>query len=111
MDSSPAFCIRDFSTLDTSLLSLEDTEETGATIPRSYQMEMFQKAMSGNVIAVLDTGSGKTLISCLIIKHMHNLDFEKKQSKISVFVYIFTNCSWYQRFRWFRSSQSILASI
>lgn len=88
MDSSQSFCIRDFHNFDMSLLSLEEAEESGATVPRSYQMEMFQKAMAGNVIAVLDTGSGKTLISCLIIKHMHNIDFEKKRSKISVFVYI-----------------------
>jgi endoribonuclease Dicer len=77
--------MQDFNTFDSSLLLLEDMEE-GATVPRSYQMEMFHKAMAGNVIAVLDTGSGKTLISCLIIKHVHNIDFENKASRISVFV-------------------------
>lgn len=78
--------IRDFETLDTSQLSLDEPEETGATIPRAYQIEMFHKAMNGNVIAVLPTGSGKTLISCLIIKHMHNIDFERKSTRLSVFL-------------------------
>ncbi len=112
MNCSPQFYIRDFSTLDTSLLSIDEIEESGATVPRSYQMEMFHRAMTGNVIAVLDTGSGKTLISCLIIKHMHNIDFEQKQSKISVFVYILSLfSSWFQRFHWFHNSRNILALI
>ena len=84
--SSHSFGIREFQTLDSSLLTIDDHEESGATVPRAYQMEMFQKAMAGNVIAVLDTGSGKTLISCLIIKHVHNIDFSNKQSRLSVFV-------------------------
>ena len=37
-------------------------------IPRRYQEEIFEKAVHGNVIAALDTGSGKTLISTLLIK-------------------------------------------
>ena len=37
-------------------------------IPRQYQEEIFEKAVHGNVIAALDTGSGKTLISTLLIK-------------------------------------------
>jgi len=37
-------------------------------IPRQYQEEIFLKAQQKNVIAVLDTGSGKTLISALLIK-------------------------------------------
>ncbi|KAJ3158123.1 Dicer-like protein 1 [Geranomyces michiganensis] len=38
--------------------------------PRSYQLDLFQRAKKGNVIAVLDTGSGKTLISLLLMKHV-----------------------------------------
>lgn len=37
-------------------------------VPRQYQKEIFLKAQQRNVIAVLDTGSGKTLISALLIK-------------------------------------------
>ena len=32
---------------------------------RSYQYEMFEKSMKGNVIIAMDTGSGKTHIAIL----------------------------------------------
>lgn len=37
---------------------------------RDYQQELFERAKAENVLAVLDTGSGKTLIACLLIKHV-----------------------------------------
>ena len=37
-------------------------------LPRRYQEEIFVRAQQGNVIAALDTGSGKTYISTLLIK-------------------------------------------
>lgn len=37
-------------------------------LPRAYQEEIFSRAQTGNVIAVLDTGSGKTFIAALLIK-------------------------------------------
>jgi endoribonuclease Dicer len=46
-------------------------------IPRYYQIELFNKAKAGNVIAVLDTGSGKTLISLLLLKHEQNNNLGK----------------------------------
>jgi ERCC4-related helicase len=56
-------------------------------IPRTYQMEIFNKAMSANVIAILDTGAGKTLIAALLIRHIHNLDaLEKLPRRWSVFL-------------------------
>ena len=39
-------------------------------LPRRYQEEIFVRAQQGNVIAALDTGSGKTYISTLLIKHV-----------------------------------------
>lgn len=36
--------------------------------PRGYQLEIARRAQEGNVIAVADTGSGKTLISVLLLK-------------------------------------------
>ena len=39
-------------------------------LPRRYQEEIFVRAQQGNVIAALDTGSGKTYISMLLIKHV-----------------------------------------
>ncbi|KAI8331367.1 dicer-2 protein [Chlamydoabsidia padenii] len=38
--------------------------------PREYQNELYQKALKENVIAVLHTGSGKTLIAVMLIKQM-----------------------------------------
>ncbi|KAI3486706.1 hypothetical protein L1887_49656 [Cichorium endivia] len=41
-------------------------------VPRSYQLELAQIAKSGNVLVCLDTGSGKTLISVLLLQHIHS---------------------------------------
>lgn len=38
--------------------------------PREYQVELFEKARKSNTIAVLDTGSGKTLIAIMLIKEL-----------------------------------------
>lgn len=51
-------------TIDEESLSLREMLENEATInqitnPRDYQIELFQKAKQENIIAVLDTGSGK----------------------------------------------------
>ena len=40
------------------------------TNPRDYQTELFQRAKNENIIAVLDTGSGKTHIATLLLKHI-----------------------------------------
>ena len=53
-------------------------------IPRRYQEEIFVKAQQRNVIAVLDTGSGKTLICAMLIKWIAAQ--EKSQKKVVVFL-------------------------
>lgn len=46
--------------------------------PRDYQMELFEKAKNENTIAVLDTGSGKTLIAVLLLRHIIDQELEHR---------------------------------
>lgn len=39
-------------------------------LPRAYQTEIFERAVKGNVVAALATGSGKTLIAALLLRWM-----------------------------------------
>lgn len=39
--------------------------------PRAYQLELLQLAIEKNIIAFLDTGTGKTLIALMLIKEMN----------------------------------------
>jgi len=58
--------------------------------PREYQLELFERAQLENTIAVLDTGSGKTLIAVLLLKWMIDQELERRmigeQPKISFFL-------------------------
>lgn len=58
--------------------------------PREYQMELFQRAKEQNTIAVLDTGSGKTLIAVLLLRHYIDRELEDraagKPHRISFFL-------------------------
>lgn len=38
---------------------------------RQYQAQLFEKAKQGNVIACIDTGSGKTLVAAMLLEHVH----------------------------------------
>jgi endoribonuclease Dicer len=46
--------------------------------PREYQMELFERAKKQNTIAVLDTGSGKTLIAVLLLRHILDEEIERR---------------------------------
>lgn len=64
-------------------LSIRDIlarQETALRIinPRNYQTELFRRAKSCNTIAVLDTGSGKTHIATLLIKHTLDEELENR---------------------------------
>ena len=58
--------------------------------PRDYQIELFERAKKDNTIAVLDTGSGKTLISVLLLRWTIDQELERRESgmprKISIFL-------------------------
>jgi endoribonuclease Dicer len=64
-------------------LSIRDilaSQETTVRItnPRDYQTELFQRARTENTIAVLDTGSGKTHIATLLLRHVLDEELENR---------------------------------
>jgi endoribonuclease Dicer len=60
------------------------------THPREYQLELFELAKKQNTIAVLDTGSGKTLIAVLLVRWTIDEELERraagKPAKTSFFL-------------------------
>lgn len=48
------------------------------TNPRDYQTELFERAKGDNVIAVLDTGSGKTHIATLLLRHILDMELDHR---------------------------------
>jgi endoribonuclease Dicer len=48
------------------------------TNPRDYQTELFLRAKSENTIAVLDTGTGKTHIATLLLRHVLEEELENR---------------------------------
>ncbi|KAF8932138.1 hypothetical protein EDD21DRAFT_378171 [Dissophora ornata] len=59
-------------------------------VPRQYQLELFRKALKSNIIAVMDTGSGKTLVAVMLIREMMQREQDAQRSpaerKICFFV-------------------------
>ncbi|RHZ64704.1 putative RNA helicase/RNAse III [Aspergillus thermomutatus] len=55
--------------LSTANLIAKQDLGRGMLDPREYQIELFERAKAQNTIAVLDTGSGKTLIAVLLLRH------------------------------------------
>ncbi|KAL1303558.1 hypothetical protein AAFC00_006928 [Neodothiora populina] len=60
------------------------------TGPREYQMELFERAKMQNTIAVLATGSGKTLIAVLLLRHVIDQELEDrrqgKPGRVAIFL-------------------------
>ena len=86
---------------DLSIQSLMTRE--GAQIiknPREYQLELFERAKSQNTIAVLDTGSGKTLIAVLLLRWVVDRELELRAAgaapKMSFFLVASVNLAFQQ---------------
>ncbi|KFA55275.1 hypothetical protein S40293_04968 [Stachybotrys chartarum IBT 40293] len=58
--------------------------------PREYQIDLFERAKGRNTIVVLDTGSGKTLIAALLLRHTMEQELESralgKPKKVAFFL-------------------------
>ncbi|KAG9584750.1 dicer-like protein 1, partial [Aureobasidium melanogenum] len=71
------------------LLASQETTQI-ITTPREYQLDLFQRATQQNTIAVLDAGSGKTLIAVLLLRHTIEAELqarlEGKPHRISFFL-------------------------
>jgi len=52
---------------------------------RQYQLDLYKAASRRNVIAYLDTGSGKTFISVLLIRDVHAKCSKTEKPKGSIF--------------------------
>lgn len=61
--------------------------------PRDYQMKLFERAKERNTIAVLDTGSGKTLIAVLLLKHIIDQELEDRAGGLPPRISFFLVCS------------------
>jgi endoribonuclease Dicer len=63
-----------------SIRDILASQETAVRIsnPRDYQTELFQRAKTENMIAVLDTGTGKTHIATLLLRHVLEEELEDR---------------------------------
>ncbi|KAI9832203.1 MAG: Dicer-like protein 1 [Phylliscum demangeonii] len=53
------------------------------TDPREYQLELYERAKEQNTIAVLDTGSGKTLIAVLLLRYTIDQELEDRSRGVA----------------------------
>lgn len=83
-----------------SIRNLLQRQERPNTIknPRDYQLELFERAKKENTIAVLDTGSGKTLIAVLLLRHIIDEELERRAAghrpRISFFLVCWASYRW-----------------
>ncbi|KAI4354367.1 hypothetical protein L6164_003236 [Bauhinia variegata] len=54
--------------------------------PRRYQVEVFEVAKKRNIIAVLETGAGKTMTAVMLIKHIDECIKSTGQKKLIIFL-------------------------
>ena len=81
------------------ILARQDTA-VRITNPRDYQTELFQRARSENTIAVLDTGTGKTHIATLLLRHTLDEELENRAKGCvhkTAFFLVFVLCVCHRR--------------
>ena len=58
--------------------------------PHAFQTELFERAKTQNTVVVADTGSGKTLVSMLLLNHIMDNELESRAAgqhrKVAFFV-------------------------
>lgn len=62
---------------------MQEQSKVALNDPREYQLELFERAKKENTIAVLETGSGKTLIAVLLIRHILDQELEDRAKGLS----------------------------
>ena len=68
-----------------SELALNDTELMTIT-PRVYQQRVMEKAILRNTLAFMPTGTGKTLIAVMLMKHFAQYCSSEDSRKIMAFI-------------------------
>ncbi|KAI1505214.1 RNase3 domain-containing protein [Biscogniauxia marginata] len=71
--------VRDERKSVTRLVREAESEKIIAS-PREYQIELFERAKQKNTIAVLDTGTGKTLIAALLLRYTIEQELEDRKA-------------------------------
>ncbi|KAF8610458.1 hypothetical protein BDV93DRAFT_430981 [Ceratobasidium sp. AG-I] len=69
--------------------SSSSTPTAEKLIPRLYQQEIFHHAVKHNVICAMDTGSGKTQIAVMLLKHImlqFPVDYVPKKASVAIFL-------------------------
>ncbi|KAG6085410.1 hypothetical protein E4U15_001268 [Claviceps sp. LM218 group G6] len=63
-----------------ALTEFDNSDKTKPIInsPRQYQLDLFERAKESNTIVVLDTGSGKTLIAALLLRHILDGELQRR---------------------------------
>ncbi|KAG5982994.1 hypothetical protein E4U55_000993 [Claviceps digitariae] len=59
-------------------LDISEKSQSIINSPRQYQLDLFERAKESNTIVVLDTGSGKTLIAALLLRHIIDGELQRR---------------------------------
>ncbi|KAL7800300.1 hypothetical protein V8C37DRAFT_414204 [Trichoderma ceciliae] len=76
--ASKADLDRHLEKLSISRLLDDSSKKKIISSPREYQIDLYERARDENTIVVLDTGSGKTLIAALLLRHVLQLELRNR---------------------------------